>query len=267
MKERLRLSLTIQLAAVKAASLVLGSMALRNRFIQAYFNFIYNPVYDLTTGRLNGYRKLLRRCTGKLKLCGNDSILCVGLGTGNELEHLLKKNSRVRIVGVDLSRNALKTAYRKGLRIGAQIETMAMDAENLTFPDSSFDKVICIHVMDFIDDPERATAEILRVLREGGEFLITYPSAKEGRKLGINILRESIKHRRDLGQNRARAVLLSIGQLVMGMVYLPIMLRPNTTVYSNRTLQNLVSGFTGEFRIEEYPDYCDFIVYGRKSVP
>jgi ubiquinone/menaquinone biosynthesis C-methylase UbiE len=144
---------------------------------------------------------------------------------------------------------------------------MVMDAENLTFPDNSFDKVICIHVMDFLDDPEKATAEILRVLREGGEFIITYPSAKEGRKLGMNILRESIKHRMSLGQNHARAILGSVAQLMMGMAYLPIMLRPKSIVYSKLALKNLISGFTNEFRIEEYPNYCDFIVHGSKSIP
>jgi len=242
-------------------------MAFRNRFTQAYFDFVYNPVYDFTTGRLYSYRKLLCKCIDKLELCGNDSVLCVGLGTGNELEYLLKSNTHIRIVGVDLSRNALRTACRKGVSAGGDIETIVMDAKNLTFPDNSFDKVICIHVMDFIDDPEKATAQIVRVLREGGEFLITYPSAKEGKKLGVNILRDSVKHRLSLGQNHARAAFHSLAQLLMGVVYVPIMLRPHSTVYSSQALKDLLSGFTSDFRIEEYPDYCDFIVHGSKSFP
>lgn len=251
----------------EVTSLMLGSTSFRNKFIQAYFDFVYNPAYDFTTGRLNGYRKLLSKCIDKLGLCANDAILCVGLGTGNELEYILKKSSGVRIVGVDLSRKALEIAYRKGRTISTQIETMVMDAKALTFPDNTFDKVVCIHVMDFVDEPEKATTEILRVLRKGGEFLITYPSTKEGRKLGANLLRENIRYRMGLGQNRARATLASIGQLVMGMVYLPILLRPNSKTYSAQALRDLISGFTSQFRIEEYPEYCDFIAHGSKSIP
>ena len=59
-------------------------MNIKGKMMQAYFNYAYNAVYDLTTGRLNRYHWLQKRCVDKLGLHDNDRILCVGVGTGNE---------------------------------------------------------------------------------------------------------------------------------------------------------------------------------------
>jgi phosphatidylethanolamine/phosphatidyl-N-methylethanolamine N-methyltransferase len=48
-----------------------------------------------------------------------------------------------------------------------------MDAENLGFPDSSFDVVAAQYVVTAIPVPERALDEFARVLRPGGEIVIT----------------------------------------------------------------------------------------------
>ena len=60
------------------------------KLIEAYFNIIYNPLYDLTTAQLPFYQRLLRACVDKFKFEGNDKVLCVGVGTGNEILHILK---------------------------------------------------------------------------------------------------------------------------------------------------------------------------------
>jgi len=118
-------------------------MSFTTKLMQAYFNFAYNPVYDFTTARLSLYRKLQGRCVSRLELRDNDKVLCVGLGTGNEIFHILQMNRNVDIIGIDYSSTALRKAYKKALRLGKEIELLLMDARNLEFTAGSFDKVIC----------------------------------------------------------------------------------------------------------------------------
>ena len=240
-------------------------MTLGTRLMKAYFNFAYNPVYDFTTGRLNLYRKLQERCVGKLEFEDNDRVLCVGLGTGNEIFHILEMNRNVSIVGVDYSYTALQKAYRKALAWGKKIEVLTMDARCLEFTTGSFDKVLCIHVMDFVEENEKVTDEILRVLKDGGQFVITYPSDKEGASLGLNILKDIIRHSINSGKHRVIAVSKSLIQMLAGTIYLPLFLRSKKRSYLRHELQAMITELTtGDFQIEEDPVYQDFIVCGRK---
>ena len=179
--------------------------------------------------------------------------------------YLLERNKHISVVGVDLSKHALKKAQEKASTLNKEIELMVMDVHRLEFSDNSFDKVVCIHVMDFLDDIEKATNEIIRVLKERGEFLITYPSQIEGQRLGLNILRESINHRLTMGKNRIEAYLESILQLSAGIIYLPLMLRPKRIVSRDKLIR-VISESSSHFDIEEYPAYCDYIVCGRKLI-
>jgi len=240
-------------------------MRLSEKLLRFYFNFVYNQVYDFTTAQLSRYRELQERCVRKLNLEDRDRVLCVGLGTGNEISHILKMNRNVNIVGVDYSNAALRKACKKALALGNEIECLVMDARYLEFTDGSFDKVLCVHVMDFIEENDRVTAEILRVLKDGGQFVITYPSDKEGARLGVNLLKDSIRHNINSGKNRARAFSESLAQILVGIVYLPLLFRPKRKSYSRSELEALITQLTtGDFQIEEDAVYQDFIVYGEK---
>jgi len=233
--------------------------------MQAYFNYAYNPVYDFTTGRLNHYRQLQERCVNRLELKDKERVLCVGVGTGNEILHILHRNRNVSIVGVDYSRTALQRAHRKALVLGKKIELLIMDAQHLEYRAGSFDKVLCIHVMDFVQENEKVTGEILRVLKPGGHFVITYPSAKEGPRLGISLLSDSVHHSINSGKHRVRALLESLAQMLMGIVYLPLLFRPKRRAYSRSRLKAmLIRSTAGDCQIEEDTVYQDFIVYGKK---
>jgi phosphatidylethanolamine/phosphatidyl-N-methylethanolamine N-methyltransferase len=48
-----------------------------------------------------------------------------------------------------------------------------MDAEHLAVPDASFDVVVAQYVVTAIPDPERALDEFVRVVRPGGEIILT----------------------------------------------------------------------------------------------
>lgn len=47
-----------------------------------------------------------------------------------------------------------------------------MDAENLDFPDQSFDVVVAQYVVTAVPNPEAALDEFARVLRPGGEIIL-----------------------------------------------------------------------------------------------
>jgi SAM-dependent methyltransferase len=69
----------------------------------------------------------------------------------------------------------------------ANVEFVEGEAEQLTFPDASFDVVISNGVIDLIPDKDAVFAEISRVLRPGGriqiaDVTIQNPVSAEGRR-------------------------------------------------------------------------------------
>ena len=240
-------------------------MSFAGKLIQIYFNLAYNPVYDLIVARLNRYQELQRRCIGKLELEDKDKILCVGIGTGNEIYHILQANTNVDIIGVDFSRTALRKACKKALRLGKEIEVYVMNTKCLEFTNASFDKVLCLHVMDFVDDTNIATNEIFRVLKDGGQLVITYPSNREGFRLGFNLISDNIRQPTYSRKHRIKVLIESVARMLVGIFYLPLLFRPKRKSYSRDELEAMITGLTkGCFQIEEDLVYQDLIVYGRK---
>lgn len=242
-----------------------GYLALTTKLMRAYFSFIYNRVYDFTTAQRPLYQTLQTTCIDKFtKFNEGDRVLCAGVGTGNEIVHILRRSNKVSILGVDYSATALRKAYKKALALGMRIDVFTTDVRNLEFPTESFDKALCLHVTDFIHDDEKATAEIIRVLKHGGEFVITYPSESENSKLAITLLRDSICQNIRAG-SYLKGLSKLLAQMLMSTVYLPLLLRPKKRKYSREDLRAMfVKLVTGDFYIEAYPMYQDFIVYGRK---
>lgn len=67
-----------------------------------------------------------------------------------------------RVVAVDLKPNAAKGV-------------MACSAVALAFKDNTFDTVICIEVIHYIEDFKSALSEMKRVLKPGGKLIVTVP--------------------------------------------------------------------------------------------
>ncbi len=82
---------------------------------------------------------------------------------------------RNRIVGIDISQPMLEKARKRVETLGlGHVETLSvMDAEQLTFPDAAFDVVVAQYVVTAIPNPEKALDEFVRVVRPGGEIVLT----------------------------------------------------------------------------------------------
>lgn len=135
------------------------------------------PVYDVVFGAVfeNGRRKAIEAAE---RVGGR--VLDVGIGTGICLTDY---KSTTKITGVDLSEPMLRKAQERVQEFNlANVECLSvMDAENLAFPDSSFDVVVAMHVVSTVPRPIETMNEFARVLKPGGEIvLISRVGAEKG---------------------------------------------------------------------------------------
>jgi ubiquinone/menaquinone biosynthesis C-methylase UbiE len=88
------------------------------------------------------------------------------------------------VTGIDLAEQMVReTAAELRQRGLTNIAVQQMDAEQLDFPNSSFDAVLCSCAFNFFPRAEQAVAEIHRVLRPGGRVGICVPFGADERWL------------------------------------------------------------------------------------
>ena len=49
------------------------------------------------------------------------------------------------------------------------------DVQSLPFPDESFDSIVCLEVLEYIESPRKAAVELYRVLAPGGTLVVSTP--------------------------------------------------------------------------------------------
>jgi SAM-dependent methyltransferase len=105
-------------------------------------------------------------------------VLEAGCGVGAQTAHLVAGSPGARIVAVDVSEESLERARaRVGARVAARVgaagvEFRRADLYELPFGGASFDHVFVCFVLEHLKDPERALAELRRVLRPGGSITV-----------------------------------------------------------------------------------------------
>ena len=127
------------------------------------------PVYDMVFGKVFTIGRT-ESIDAAERIGGR--VLEVGVGTGISLPQYQRST---RLVGIDISESMLKKAAERVRTLGLDnVERIAvMDAEALEFPTDSFDVVVAQYVVTAVPDPERALDEFARVIRPGGELIIT----------------------------------------------------------------------------------------------
>lgn len=120
-------------------------------------------------GRITDRREaeLINELMGEIQ--GLD-VLDVGCGDGALMADLCHKGAKV--TGIDPDEAMLAAAQRRADVSGLAFSVLPGTAEALPFADCSFDRVVAITVLCFIDRPDAAIAELARVLRPGGQIIL-----------------------------------------------------------------------------------------------
>ena len=107
-------------------------------------------------------------------------ILDIATGTG-DLAILMAQTNAEKIIGLDISAGMLEVGVKKiaAKNLSNTIEMILADSENMPFEDNYFDAITVAFGVRNFENLEKGLAEILRVLKPNGVFVILETSVPD----------------------------------------------------------------------------------------
>ena len=123
--------------------------------------------------RMNAANRSLYEGAWKaLDLHDGMSVLEIGFGNGLFFGDLARQVRNLKLHGLDFSKDMVEqaTARNKNLIASDNLSLAHGPSDRMPFPDASFDRIFCINVVYFWDDPIAHLREVRRALKPGGTF-------------------------------------------------------------------------------------------------
>jgi SAM-dependent methyltransferase len=159
-------------------SFLQGASADERQFVRDVYDDIYSHHENVWADQGRS-EKFIGFFTDLVASLPHASLLEVGCGEGTLLASLPGEHK----FGIDPSIHALqRTAKRSTASCAVAL------AEDLPFPANAFDIVVSVGVMEHFANPDAATAEICRVLRNGGHYVaLIHTDLSRAQRLALKI--------------------------------------------------------------------------------
>lgn len=106
----------------------------------------------------------------RLEVSKDMSVLDVGCGTGNLLKAIARSLPTIKLSGLEPTEAMLDIAREK---LGSSASLKQGFAEEIPFEDESFDAILSNSMFHYIQKPEGFLEEAVRILKPGGQIIIT----------------------------------------------------------------------------------------------
>lgn len=139
-------------------------------------------MYDDTVG--SGMASATNSLLRELQIPENITALDVGCGTGISTFELMKR-VKGRFFGIDISQEMIDLAKEKASALGyTNVEFSKGDAEQLDFPESSFDLIISSSVFHWVQNKQKSLKEMFRVLKPMGQVALRFNAGPVWKEMG-----------------------------------------------------------------------------------
>ena len=131
-------------------------------------------------GMNNGHAPLTRWGAAHIEWQPQWCVLDIGCGGGATLLRLLERCPDGMVCGVDASPESVEFSRRKTARYADRCSVEQATADDLPYGDRAFNAVTAFETVYFWGDLHRAFAEVARVLKPGGVFLVCCEMSNPG---------------------------------------------------------------------------------------
>ena len=139
-------------------------------------------MFDTISGNYDGLNRVIsfgidvkwrKKVLQIVKASNPKTILDIATGTG-DLAILMAETKAEKIIGLDISVGMLEVGKQKiaSKKLSQKIEMMVGDSEKMPFEDNTFDAITVAFGIRNFENLEKGLAEILRVLKPNGTFVI-----------------------------------------------------------------------------------------------
>ena len=115
-------------------------------------------------------------------ISNDDTVVDVGCGSGGPLQFLSTRGAKV--IAVDVSAEVIEIARAAVESQGGVVEFRVAHTQALPVPDDFATRVVCMEVLEHVDDQSFSLSEMFRGGKSGALYLLTVPDSNAERIIG-----------------------------------------------------------------------------------
>lgn len=170
---------------------------------------LYDPIVKLLGGEA-ARQALLAQAA----LRPGHRVLEIGCGTGTLTTQIKQLHPEVEVVGLDPDPKALARARRKAARAAVSVQLDQGFADELPYPEASFDRVFSSFMYHHLpaDEREKMLRAVRRVLKTGGEFhMLDFEGPEDGARGFVTTLFHSSDRLKENSASRVLGLMRQAG--------------------------------------------------------